>query len=147
MKCNQSRRGFELVSPCPFPTTITITPRAPPCRLYSCPWTRNDRQHFRHACESRLGWAGHVSRMGNNHLPKMTLYSQFLHLLSRQRSSKEARWELLQKIPLYLSPRLLLIAHPKLRTVIPGVSLVKMPSPHLKTLIRQNNATGKTSML
>ena len=30
MKCNQSRRGFELVSPCPFPTTITITPRAPP---------------------------------------------------------------------------------------------------------------------
>ena len=28
MKCNQSRPGFELVSPCPFPTTITITPRA-----------------------------------------------------------------------------------------------------------------------
>ena len=30
MKCNQSRPGFELVSPCSFPTTITITPRAPP---------------------------------------------------------------------------------------------------------------------
>ena len=30
MKCNQPRQGFELVSPCPFPTTITITPRAPP---------------------------------------------------------------------------------------------------------------------
>ena len=30
MKCNQSRPGFELVSPWPFPTTITITPRAPP---------------------------------------------------------------------------------------------------------------------
>ena len=28
MKCNQSRPGFELVSPCPFPMTITITPRA-----------------------------------------------------------------------------------------------------------------------
>ena len=27
MKCNQSRPGFELVSPCPIPTTITITPR------------------------------------------------------------------------------------------------------------------------
>ena len=27
MKCNQSRPGFEIVSPCPFPTTITITPR------------------------------------------------------------------------------------------------------------------------
>ena len=24
---------FELVSPCPFPTTITITPQAPPVRL------------------------------------------------------------------------------------------------------------------
>ena len=30
VNCNQSRPGFELVSPCPFPTTITITPRAPP---------------------------------------------------------------------------------------------------------------------
>ena len=27
MNCNQSRPGFEHVSPCPFPTTITITPR------------------------------------------------------------------------------------------------------------------------
>ena len=30
MKCNQSRPGFELVLPCPFPTTITITPQTPP---------------------------------------------------------------------------------------------------------------------
>ena len=30
MKCNQPRPGFELVSPCSFPTTISITPRAPP---------------------------------------------------------------------------------------------------------------------
>ena len=28
MKCNQSRPGFDLVSPCPFRTTIIITPRA-----------------------------------------------------------------------------------------------------------------------
>ena len=34
MKCNQSRPGFELVPPCPFPTTITITPRAPPKVIY-----------------------------------------------------------------------------------------------------------------
>ena len=30
MKCNEFRPGFELVSPCLFPTTITTTPRAPP---------------------------------------------------------------------------------------------------------------------
>ena len=30
MKCNQSRPRFELVSPCPFPTAITTTPRVPP---------------------------------------------------------------------------------------------------------------------
>ena len=30
MKCNQSCPVFEFVSLCPFPTTITITPRAPP---------------------------------------------------------------------------------------------------------------------
>ena len=30
MKCNQSRPGFELESPCSFPTTITTTPREPP---------------------------------------------------------------------------------------------------------------------
>ena len=33
MKCNQSRPVFELVSPCPFPTTVTITPRAPPFKI------------------------------------------------------------------------------------------------------------------
>ena len=30
MNRNQSRPGFELVLSCPIPTTITITPRAPP---------------------------------------------------------------------------------------------------------------------
>ena len=30
MKSNQARPGFELVSSCPHPATITITPRAPP---------------------------------------------------------------------------------------------------------------------
>ena len=28
-KCNQPRPGFELMLPCLFPATITITPRAP----------------------------------------------------------------------------------------------------------------------
>ena len=30
MKCNQSGPGFELMPPCPYPVTITITPQAPP---------------------------------------------------------------------------------------------------------------------
>ena len=30
MKCNRSRAGFELISPCPFPMTIIITSRTPP---------------------------------------------------------------------------------------------------------------------
>ena len=30
MKCNHSCPGIELVSPCPYPVAITITPRAPP---------------------------------------------------------------------------------------------------------------------
>ena len=34
MKCNQSGPGFELVSLCPYPATITITPRAPPMYMY-----------------------------------------------------------------------------------------------------------------
>ena len=33
-KCNQSRPGFELVSPCSFPTMITITPWEPPRLLH-----------------------------------------------------------------------------------------------------------------
>ena len=32
----QSSPGFELVSPCPFPTTITITPLAPPKSYSAC---------------------------------------------------------------------------------------------------------------
>ena len=36
MKCNQSRPGFELVSSCPFPTMITITPRAHYLRVRPC---------------------------------------------------------------------------------------------------------------
>ena len=35
MKSNQSRPRFELVSQCPFPTTITITPRAPPYAIHT----------------------------------------------------------------------------------------------------------------
>ena len=34
MKCNQSRLGFELVSPCPFPTTIAIIPQALPSKIF-----------------------------------------------------------------------------------------------------------------
>ena len=40
MKCNQSRPGFELVSPSPFSARITITPRPPPSYFRSLSsWT------------------------------------------------------------------------------------------------------------
>ena len=42
MKCNQPRSGFELVSPCPFPMTVTLTPR---CRIQA---------GHSHACEERI---------------------------------------------------------------------------------------------
>ena len=34
VKCKQPRPGFELESPCPFPTMITIISRAPPESVY-----------------------------------------------------------------------------------------------------------------
>ena len=37
MKCNQSRPGFELMSPCTFPMMITITPRASPKQNITTP--------------------------------------------------------------------------------------------------------------
>ena len=43
MKCNHSRPGFELESPCPFPTTITITPQAPLQSRYSLEGMRPPR--------------------------------------------------------------------------------------------------------
>ena len=52
MKCNQSRPGFELLSPCPIPTTITITPLAPPYSvlLFSFTWIS-----AQHPLESSIG--------------------------------------------------------------------------------------------
>ena len=46
MKCNQSRPGFELVSPCPFLTTIAITPRAPQIYLGVLLLTRVTRYYL-----------------------------------------------------------------------------------------------------
>ena len=50
MKCNESRLGFELVSPCPFPTTITITPRASLVVIDHCQQgnkhVRQPQEHF-----------------------------------------------------------------------------------------------------
>ena len=48
MKCNQPRPGFELMSPCPFPTTITITPWAPPFTYWhiNSLWVDNAKTWF-----------------------------------------------------------------------------------------------------
>ena len=48
MKCNQSRPGFELMSSCPHPATITITPWAPPNTIfYRCLLRNIDKLVFR----------------------------------------------------------------------------------------------------
>ena len=48
MKCNQPRPGFEFVSPCPFPTTIIITPLSIHLSILhrkQCLINRERRQH------------------------------------------------------------------------------------------------------
>ena len=42
MKCNQSNPKFELVSPCPFPTTATIRPR-----IFPNSWRATYKEHQR----------------------------------------------------------------------------------------------------
>ena len=46
--------GFELESPCPFPTTLTITPRAPPDGLMSYQDTRDGGAGSYPSAEMRL---------------------------------------------------------------------------------------------
>ena len=49
MKCNRSRPGFELVSPCLIPATITITPRAPGwCGAEGCRFFSAHHHHHHH---------------------------------------------------------------------------------------------------
>ena len=72
MKCNQSGPGFELVSPCPYPVTITITPRAPPVCMYIymdvrvlvslcvCGWVDKEGILFSASLDG-IGWSGEVS--------------------------------------------------------------------------------------
>ena len=75
MKCNQSRPGFELVSPCPFPTTITTTPRAccdsqsdsiclsPDANPQLWNWQKRPLHHYR-AFSMLYGWCD--TRGGNS---------------------------------------------------------------------------------
>ena len=55
MKCNQPGLGFELVSPCPIPTTITITPRAPPFGYHLAISLSTQKYHFTSCFWVRLG--------------------------------------------------------------------------------------------
>ena len=66
MKCNQSRPGFELVSPCPFPTTITTTPRAPYISFKFLTWEKRFLPFFllcgfsfcsSNVCDSCIGYS------------------------------------------------------------------------------------------
>ena len=45
MKCNQSRTGFELESPYPFPPTINITPQVPSLKSKPYEFGRLDKKN------------------------------------------------------------------------------------------------------
>ena len=45
MKCNQTCPGFELLSMCPFPMTVTITPQAPPSTCLYVAVTKQKTAH------------------------------------------------------------------------------------------------------
>ena len=71
MKCNQSRPGFELVSPCLFPTTITTTPRADDLALLAN--TPNQVETLLHSLERTAAGIGlHV----NAHKTEYMCYNQ-----------------------------------------------------------------------
>ena len=63
MKCNQSGPGFELVSPCPFPTTITITPRAPP---FFC---NNQQKQQQKNSDFSFSWSSCLTKHEEPNLP------------------------------------------------------------------------------
>ena len=71
MKCNQSYPGFELVSPCPFPTSMTITPRAPPvssinkniCKNICIKWSLLDISHECHSTAGTSNIKKNISQM------------------------------------------------------------------------------------
>ena len=62
MKYNQSRPGLELVSPCPFTTTITITSRAPITNYGCCNWNN-----------PQMIGKGTVSKRINNEHPNFSI--------------------------------------------------------------------------
>ena len=55
MKCNQSCPGFELVLPCPFPTTITITPQAPYVLIDLLTYNSKNLDSLIPLCQGSLG--------------------------------------------------------------------------------------------
>ena len=78
MKCNQSRPGFELVSPCPFPTTLTITSRAPSFRIntlwHSC------RMGYRSMADTRP--KGPQLRLGHPRVGELLFFTPMHSLYS-----------------------------------------------------------------
>ena len=81
MKCNEFRPGFELLSPSSFPTTITITPRAPPGNVIT------DRAPF---TVSRLGQTKNWHTCPDPHLGSWNCLPHQAHIaLSEPMSSTD----------------------------------------------------------
>ena len=69
MICSQSRPGFEHVSPCPFPTTITTTPWAPPLSFYLLKdityprWWQTIKSSSQNFYAGPVGWGCRIHRL------------------------------------------------------------------------------------
>ena len=84
MKCNQSSPGIELVSPCPYPVTITITPRAP-----QLTWLDVDMSDVSFTCSKHPGHLKELIRLW----PKMThaiILNESFYL--KKNKKKKSRW-------------------------------------------------------
>ena len=103
MKCNQPRSGFELVSLCPFPMTITIKPQTPNgtspwCKIKPHQLSKYWRFEF-HAIDVRewlnvhfLGWIVVVHMIGQPESPTWHLETFSMGLVKGESLLHPNQW-------------------------------------------------------
>ena len=101
MKCNQSCPGIELWSPCPYPVTITITPRAPLERVMflRCErWVETktdcyfDPSSSDHSSTSFSSWLGLFNRGSLRIQSPLSAAGSHFNILSSTESNRLCTW-------------------------------------------------------